>query len=112
MHSKKQLSFSDIKEMIADKFANVQDTRAPDASNSIKDTMLSGLACMYFQSDSLLEFQRTMEGSEQRNSLCSMFSVQNLPTDQGIRNIIDEVDTEGVFRPIFKDLFSRLQRGR
>ena len=47
MHSKKHLSFSAIKDMIADKFANVQDTRAPNASNSIKDTMLSGLACMY-----------------------------------------------------------------
>lgn len=112
MHSKKHLSFSAIKDMIADKFANVQDTRAPNASNSIKDTMLSGLACMYFQSDSLLEFQRTMERREQRNNLRSMFSVQNLPTDQGIRNVIDEVDTEGAFRPIFKDLFNRLQRGK
>lgn len=112
MHSKKHLSFSAIQGMIADKFANVQDTRAPNASNSIKDTMLSGLACMYFQSDSLLEFQRTMERRQQRNNLRSMFSVQNLPTDQGIRNVIDEVDTENAFRPIFKDLFNRLQRGK
>jgi len=120
MHSKKHLSFSAIQGMIADKFANAQDTRAPNASNSIKDTMLSGLACMYFQSDSLmyfqsdslLEFQRTMERRQQRNNLRSMFSVQNLPTDQGIRNVIDEVDTENAFRPIFKDLFNRLQRGK
>ena len=112
MYSKKHLSFSSIQDMIADKFANVQDTRAPNVSNSIKDTMLSGLACMYFQSDSLLEFQRTMERREQRNNLRSMFSVQNLPTDQGIRNVIDEVDTEIAFRPIFKDLFNRLQRGK
>ena len=88
MHSKKHLSFSAIQGMIADKFANAQDTRAPNASNSIKDTMLSGLACMYFQSDSLLEFQRAMERRQQRNNLRSMFSVQNLPTDQGIRNVI------------------------
>ena len=73
MHSKKHLSFSAIKDMIADKFANVQDTRAPNASNSIKDTMLSGLACMYFQSDSLLEFQRTMERREQRNNVSVNF---------------------------------------
>ena len=112
MHSKKHLSFSAIQGMIADKFANVQDARAPNASNSIKDTMISGLACMYFQSDSLLEFQRTMERRQQRNNLRSMFSVQNLPTDQGVRNVIDEVDTENAFRPIFKDLFNRLQRGK
>ena len=74
--------------------------------------MLSGLACMYFQSLSLLEFQRNMQRKEQRNNLRSMFSVQNLPTDQDMRNVIDKVDTESAFRPIFKDLFSKLQRGK
>lgn len=53
-----------------------------------------------------------MERRQQRNNLRSMFSVQNLPTDQGIRNVIDEVDTENAFRPIFKDLFNRLQRSK
>jgi len=52
--------------------------------------MLSGLACMYYQSPSLLEFQRRMEKKEQRNNLRSMFTVQSLPTDQGMRNIIDQ----------------------
>ena len=89
----------------------MQDTRDPNASNSIKDTMLFGLACMYFQSYSLLECQQTMERRQQRNNLRSMFSVQNLPTDQGIKNVIDEVDTESTFRPIFRDLFNRLQKG-
>ena len=33
-----------------------------------------------------------MERKQQRNNLRSMFSVQNLPTDQGMRNVIDKVD--------------------
>ena len=74
--------------------------------------MLSGLACMYYQSPSLLEFQRKMEKKEQRNNLRSMFTVQSLPTDQGMRNIIDQVDSETGFRPIFKELFGKLQRGK
>ena len=53
-----------------------------------------------------------MERKEQRNNLRSMFTVQNLPTDQGMRNIIDKVDSETAFRPIFKELFSQLQRGK
>ena len=111
MHSKKHLSFTAIRNMIADNLATIKDTRASNNSNSIVDVMLSGLACMYYQSVSLLEFQRSMEQRQQRNNLRSMFAVQNLPTDQGMRNVIDIVDTETTFRPIFKELFSKLQRG-
>jgi len=44
MHSKKHLSFTAIRNMIADNFATIKDTRAPNSSNSIVDVMLSGLA--------------------------------------------------------------------
>ena len=112
MHSKKHLSFNALRSMIADKFTAIQDSRAANSTNSLVDVMLSGLACMYFQSLSLLEFQRNMQRKEQRNNLRSMFTVEDLPTDQGMRNVIDKVDTESAFRPIFKDLFSKLQRGK
>jgi len=61
MHSKKHLSFSAIRNMIAENLAMIKDTRAANSSNTIVDVMLSGLACMYYQSPSLLEFQRKME---------------------------------------------------
>lgn len=98
--------------MIREQFATIKDFRAVNSSNSLVDTMLSGLACMYFQSISLLEFQRSMERREQRNNLRSMFTVENLPTNQGMRNVIDKVDSETAFRPIFKELFNKLQRGK
>jgi hypothetical protein len=98
--------------MIVENLATIKDTRAANSSNTIVDVMLSGLACMYYQSPSLLEFQRKMEKKEQRNNLRSMFTVQSLPTDQGMRNIIDQVDSETAFRPIFKELFNKLQRGK
>jgi len=112
MHSKKHLSFSAIRNMIAENLAMIKDTRAANSSNTIVDVMLSGLACMYYQSPSLLEFQRKMEKKEQRNNLRSMFTVQSLPTDQGMRNIIDQIDSETAFRQIFKELFNKLQRGK
>jgi predicted transposase YbfD/YdcC len=112
MHSKKHLSFTAIRNMIAKNLATIKDARAANSSNTIVDVMLSGLACMYYQSPSLLEFQRKMEKKEQHNNLRSMFTVQSLPTDQGMRNIIDQIDSETAFRPIFKELFNKLQRGK
>lgn len=112
MHLKKHLSFTALREMVAENFTAIKDSRAANSSNTIADVMLSGLACMYYQSPSLLEFQRRMEKKEQRNNLRSMFSVKDLPTDQGMRNIIDKVESEAAFRPIFKELVSKLQRGK
>jgi hypothetical protein len=65
MHSKKHLSFSAIRNMIAENLAMIKDTRAANSSNTIVDVMLSGLACMYYQSPSLLEFQRKMEKKDE-----------------------------------------------
>ena len=112
MHLKKHLKFSSMRDMISGIFDNIEDKRAANSSNSLTDVMLSGLACMYFQSPSLVEFQRRMESRTQRNNLRSIFKVDTLPSDEGMRNIIDTVDTEGAFRPIFKGFFDRLQRGK
>jgi len=112
MHLKKHLSFKALREAAQESFALVPDGRAANSSNSIRDVMSAGFACMYFQSPSLLEFQRKMEVKEKRNNLRSMFDVTNIPTDTGIRNIIDSVDTETAFRPIYKEFFMRLQRGK
>ncbi len=42
-----------------------------------------------------------MERKVRRNNLRSLFKVQDLPSNQGIRNIIDIVDIETAFRSIF-----------
>lgn len=112
MYLKKHLNFNSLREVVQESFALVPDKRAANSSNSLRDVMLSGLACMYFQSPSLLDFQRRMETKQQRNNLRSMFGVDNIPTDTGMRNIIDIVDTEKAFRPIYKEYFMRLQRGK
>ena len=69
MHLKKHLSFTAIRQMIAENFTAIKDGRAANSSNTIADVMLSGLACMYYQSPSLLEFQRRMEKSNSKYGL-------------------------------------------
>lgn len=97
MHSKKHLSFKSLREVAQESFELIPDGRAANISNKIRDVMSSGLACMYFQFPSLLEFQRRMEKEQHRNNLHSMFNVSKIPTDTGMRQIIDAVDTETAF---------------
>ena len=73
---------------------------------------MTGLSCMYIQSPTLVDFMRKMELKYHKNNLRSMFDVTQIPTDNGMRNILDIVNSEVAFRPIFKDLFMKLQRGK
>jgi len=43
MHLKKHLSFTAIRQMIAENFTAIKDSRAANSSNTIADVMLSGL---------------------------------------------------------------------
>jgi len=42
MHLKKHLSFTAIRQMIAENFTAIKDSRAANSSNTIADVMLSG----------------------------------------------------------------------
>ena len=64
MHSKKHLKFKALIESVKKEFNKIKDSRGKNKSNSISDVMLSGIACMYFQCPSLLDFQRRMEVNE------------------------------------------------
>ena len=112
MHPKKHLKFKSLIESAKTEFDKIKDNRGKNKSNSISDVMLSGIACMYFQCPSLLEFQRRMEVKRHKNNLRSMFEVSDIPTDTGMRAIIDKIDTETAFRGIFKEYYQRLQRGK
>jgi hypothetical protein len=112
MHSKKHLKFKSLIESAKTEFDKIKDTRGSNKSKSIADVMLSGIACMYFQCPSLLDFQRRMEINGHKNNLRTMFGVKDIPTDTGMRTIIDAVDTECAFRGVFKEYCQRLQRGK
>ena len=78
---------------------------------SIHDAMMSGLACMYFQDSSLLQFQKRMQEDQHRNNLSTLFGVETIPKETQMREITDQVDSD-YFRSIFRDYYLHLQRGK
>ena len=112
MKGKKHLSFSSLIKFCKTSFSNIADKRSNNITHSISDCMLSGLACMYFQSSSLLSFQREMEEFQSRNNLRSLFGISEIPSDNGIRNVVDAVSPQSSMRDIFKEFYQRLQRGK
>lgn len=112
MNPKKHLGFASLYKGLSSLFYNLPDRREElKVDYSIHDAMMSAFACMYFQDPSLLQFQERLQEYQNRHNLQTLFGVSNIPKDTQLRNIVDNVESN-LLRPIFKDYFCRLQRGK
>ena len=73
----------------------------------LADTAMAGLALFSLKDPSLLAFC----GRALDHNLRSVFGLQSIPSDTPIREILDEVNPDQL-RPLFKDIFRPLQRGK
>jgi hypothetical protein len=112
MRSKKHLGFGSLRIALSGLFNELPDRRQElKTSYAIHDAMMSGFACMFFQDPSLLQFQKRLQEERNRDNLQTLFDVKDIPEDTQMREIIDQVDSDEL-RPIFKEYFFRLQRGK
>lgn len=73
----------------------------------LADTLMAGLALFCLKDPSLLAFQRRALD----HNLRSVFGLHAIPSDTQMRTILDDVDPQQL-RPVFKDVFRQLQRGK
>jgi hypothetical protein len=112
VHTKKHLSFSAMRKALSALFENIDDPRqAGKVDYSLPDCLMSALAMMFFQDPSVLSFQRRMQDRFQDSNLKAMFAVENIPSDDALRQTLDQVSTE-TLHPAFSELLHRLQRGK
>lgn len=112
MKTKKHLGFTSMRTNFSDILLNLPDQRQQGKIDySIHDAVMSCLACMYFQDPSLKAFQERLNDEYQMNNLHTIFSVNVIPSDTQLRDIVDNLGSEA-FRPVFNDSFSRIQRGK
>lgn len=109
--TKKPLSFKSLVQGVKDAWTGHDDKRRQNSIDySVSDTIMSGLACMFYKSPSLLQFQDRMSKKYHRNNLQTQFGVKKTPKDTQMREIIGSVDSQSL-APVFKEYLSRLQRG-
>src|SRR5258706_161813 len=73
----------------------------------LADTLMAALPLFSLKDPSLLAFQRRALD----HTLRSVFGLTAIPCDTQLRTILDEVDPDHL-RPVFRDLFCQLQRGK
>ena len=102
MHVKKHLGFSALKKIISERLCEIEDCRQQGKVDyTLHDCAMSAFAMMFFQDSSLLEFQRRMQESINRNNLNSMFKVESIPKDTQLRDALDQCPTDRLVPSIF-----------
>jgi hypothetical protein len=86
----------------------VKDHRKRDVKIGLADTLMSGFAMFSLKDPSLLAFD---ERRGEPKNLHTVYEIEEIPSDTQMRVILDEVEPESL-RPVFKDVFRDLQRGK
>ena len=111
MKLRKNLSGEALHGLISEMFKELPDHRKRVASNtfSIHDALMSGFAIFALKFSSLLQLDQ--QKKDFQGKLHSLFGIRAVPSDTQLREIVDNVDPEFI-RPVFKQIFSELQRGK
>ena len=110
MRPLKSLTLEAIVDLVATTFREVDDPRTiGQLRYPLHDTLLSGLAMMFFQHPSLLQFQRAMEFKRRRCNLQTIFRVQDIPSDTQMREILDGVEPEAI-RGVLPQVWEKVRR--
>ncbi|MEA3499209.1 MAG: transposase [Campylobacterota bacterium] len=106
---------TNIFEFLIDTFTsnidNIKDTRRQreDIKYSLKDIILSAFSVFYFQSKSWLSFQTKMETSRGSSNAQTMFGIDNIPSDNHVRNILDTIKPD-VFKKVYDLIVTYLHK--
>ena len=105
-----ELKFTNLLKPITKVIDDLPDTRCSGKLKySHKDVFLSILAMTFFQSKSMLEFQRSLETKFGTNNLKTLFGVIKTPSDRQIKDVADNISYES-FSKIFVSFFRALEK--
>ncbi len=90
-------------------FDKIEDHRPGNVQHSLGDALMSGFAMFSLKDPSLLAFDERR--NEAPHNLKTIYGMGSIPCDTSMRDILDGVDPNDL-RPLFKDAFRLLQRGK
>jgi hypothetical protein len=108
MKNRKHLSAAGLFRHMRQEMAKIDDHRPKNISIALVDAMMSGLAMFALKDPSLLAFDDRRGTS---GNMRKVFGIEDIPSDTQMRSILDGVDPEAL-RPLYKQLFKQLQRGK
>ena len=104
---RKHLSADALFRLLQNGFDTIPDHRLAETEISLTDALMSAFAMFSLKAPSLLAFDK--ERSE--GNVETIYGIERVPCDTHMREILDPVCPESL-RPVFKRVFTQLQRGK
>lgn len=110
---RKSLSVDALISTVYHEFRKIQDPRQfskrKPASISFVDVLMSGLSVFGLKFPSLLQYDQHRKILDE--NLKALYRVEQFPSDTYLRERLDDLDPKQI-RPVFKKIFSEVQRGK
>ena len=90
-------------------FDDIPDPRADSTSISLGDALMSAFAMFSLKDPSLLAFDKRRD--DPNDNFRTIYGIDCVPCDTQMRAILDPIDPD-TLRPLFCEVFRRLQRGK
>ena len=105
---RKHLSADALFSLVRSSLAKISDHRIGNTELSMTDALKSAFAMFSLKCPSLLQFDKQQRANE---NLRSIYRIDRVPCDTQMRTIVDPVDPQAL-RPVFRDVFRQVQRGK
>ena len=104
-----KLNADSLNKLLKNNFAKIEDNRDDNKSIDFSDILMSAYAIFSLKQPSLLSFRNKF--SEDKRNLQSVFQISKVPSDNEMREVIDEIKPADI-QAIFPKVFKRLQRSK
>jgi hypothetical protein len=107
--ARKDLCADSLFRLVRTRFDRIADPRAGEVEIPVGDALMSAFAMFSLKDPSLLAFDKRRD--DPNDNFRTLYGIDHVPCDTQMRAILDPVDPNDV-RPLFGDVFRRLQRGK
>jgi Transposase DDE domain len=107
--ARKNLSADSLFQLLRSRFASLPDPRAGEVEIPLGDALMSAFAMFSLKDPSLLAFDQRRRNP--KDNFRTIYGINHIPCDTQMRGILDPLDPDDL-RPLFRDVFRRLQRGK
>jgi hypothetical protein len=103
------ITFRQLRAILEAAFGQLPDVRrGRNRQYRVGDAAMAAFSVFFMQSASFLAHQQAMQDHQQRNNACSLFGIEQIPSDPQIRNLLDPIAPAALSAP-FWAIFALLE---
>lgn len=93
------LEISELMQFLRTLLHDLPDERKPGNNTryQVEDAVMAAFSIFFTQSKSFLKHQRLMKSNKGKDNAGSLFSIEKIPSDNQIRNLLDPVPAATIF---------------